>query len=150
MKQIAMILLITATGLLGSCGDARDEGPREVVIALFGAMEREDPGTLLRMLDLPELMKQGNKDYALSGDGEPRIWRNPQDLIDDLLTGETKTRWFSFQRVIGAEEVQPGGEAAFVNVTFMDKSTQRAYLTKFGVHKVEGKWRIFSFQTESE
>lgn len=149
MKQLAAGAII-CLGLLAGCGDARDEGPREVVIALFGAMEREDSALMLRMLDVGELMKQGETDYSLSGEDAPRVWRNPQEMIEDLSVGETKRRWFSYQRVIGGAEIGPGGTEATVSVTFNNKAAQKAYLTKFGVHKVEGKWRIYSFKTESE
>ena len=41
-------------------------------------------------------------------------------------------------------------ETATVEVTFVDKVNSKAYLTKFGLHKVNGKWRIYSFKTENQ
>ena len=74
---------------------------------------------------------------------------NGTDAVGQIgnLTGEglTKTRWFSYQRIIGDTEVM--GESATVEVTFVDKENSRGYLTKFGLHVVNGKWKIYSFKT---
>ncbi len=115
---------------------------------MFGAMEKDDKAALAHLLDLPELMKSLNEDYALQTDS-PRTFTSPIDLLNDL-TGEglTKTRWFSYQRIIGDTEVS--GESATVEVTFVDKKQSQGYRTKFGLHVVNGKWKIYSFKTFQE
>lgn len=131
--------------MIGCNPSAEVSDPKEVVIALFGAMERDDEAQLARILDLASLMKEGSTDYALSG-SEPRVFHSPLEIFADLTKdGETKRRWFSYQRTIGASEMVDS--TAFVTVLFQDKQSGQAYQTKFGVHKVLGKWRIYSFKT---
>lgn len=128
------------------CNPAVDSSdPKAVVIALFGAMERDDEAQLARVLDMASLMKAGGDDYALSG-GTPRVFRDPRQIFADLTKdGETKRRWFAYQRTIGASELIDS--TAFVTVLFQDKQSGQAYQTKFGLHKILGKWRIYSFKT---
>lgn len=139
---------VCAMTLLGGCGGASSpDNPKETVIAVFGAMERDDKAALAHLLDLTELMRDTGQDYALGSDSA-RVFTSPQQILDDL-TGEglTKRRWFSMQRIINETEVM--GETAAVQVTFQDKERGIAYLTKFGVHQVNGKWKVYSFKTES-
>jgi len=90
-------------------------------------------------------MKTTSEDYALGG-GEARVWNNPQQILDDLTdAGLTKQRWFSFQRIVNDAEVF--GETAAVEVTFVDKANSRGYRTKFGLHMVNDRWKIYSFKT---
>jgi hypothetical protein len=112
---------------------------------MFGAMEKDDRATLAHLLDLAELMRNFSEDYALQTDS-PRVLTNPEQILDDL-TGEglTKRRWFSLQRIINKVEVT--GETATVEVTFVDKQQSKGYRTKFGLHVVNGKWKIYSFKT---
>jgi hypothetical protein len=144
-RWIAGALLLTALVGLCHCGGSLDQGdPRKVVISMFGAMEKDDKATLARVLDLVELMKAGSADYSLGG-GEPRVWNNPEQMLDDL-TGEglTKRRWFAYQRIVNNAEITD--ETATVEVTFVDKDESKGYRTKFGVHRVNDKWKIFSFK----
>ncbi len=135
---------LTALGLVG-CGSDDEFDPRKVVISMFGAMEKNDKATLAHILDLVELMKTTEQDYALGG-GTARVWTNPQQILDDLTgDGLTKQRWFSYQRIVNKAEIF--GETAAVEVTFVDKEKSRGYRTKFGVHKVNEKWKIYSFKT---
>ncbi|UCD93379.1 MAG: hypothetical protein JSU69_06275 [Candidatus Zixiibacteriota bacterium] len=128
------------------------DSPREVVIKLFGAMERDDRAAIAHLVDLPRLMGITDHDYALQMD-EPRVFYNPEDVLNDLTgDGLTKTRWFSRQRVIGSMEIT--GDTALVEVTFRRKkedttSANVRYYTKFGLHKVNDRWRIYSFKTIS-
>lgn len=144
-------LLWIALGLLSGmlysgCAENSQDDPRQTVISFFGAMEKNDPATLARLLDLSELMRNTREDYAVSTD-QPRVFVNPKEILDDLTNdGLTKRRWFSMQRIIGNSDVQP--ETATVEVTFVDKQQSKGYLTKFGLHKTNGKWRIYSFKTE--
>ena len=140
-QWIVGALLLTVIIWLANCGGPLDQSdPRKVVIAMFGAMEKNDKASLARLLDLVELMKAGNEDYSLGG-GEPRVWTNPEQILDDL-TGEglTKSRWFALQRIVNESEIS--GETAAVEVTFVDKDQSKGYRTKFGVHNINGKWKI--------
>ena len=141
------LLLIMALGCLTvGCSDSVENDPRKVVMALFGAMEKNDEARVARLLDLPALMKNVEEDYAVTTDA-PRVFTNPRDILLDLTgDGLTKQRWFSYQRIVNDAEVM--GESATVEVTFVDKENSKGYRTKFGLHKVNEKWRIYSFKTE--
>ena len=90
-------------------------------------------------------MRNYSEDYALQTDS-PRVFTNPQDILEDLTgEGKTKRRWFSLQRIINRVAVE--GETATVEVTFVDKQHSRGYRTTFGLHIVNGKWKIYSFKT---
>lgn len=142
---VGALLLLATLGLTNCGGSLEQDDPRKVVIAMFGAMEKNDKASLARLLDLVELMKAGSSDYSLGG-GEPRVWTNPEQILNDL-TGEglTKSRWFSFQRIVNDASIS--GETAAVEVTFVDKDQSKGYRTKFGVHLVNEKWKIYSFKT---
>jgi len=138
--------LLTVTVLLAlGCTGANLQDPRQVVIAFFGAMEKNDQASLAHLLDLGALMKNTEEDYALQGT-KPRVFVNPQQILDDLThDGETKQRWFSLQRIVNQAEIT--GETATVEVTFVDKDASRGYRTKFGLRKTGERWKIFSFKT---
>jgi hypothetical protein len=139
------LVLLSLVLISLSCSEDSQSDPRQTVISFFGAMEKNDPATLARLLDLGELMRNTREDYAVSTD-QPRVFTNPKDILDDLTNeGLTKRRWFSMQRIVGNAEVSP--ESATVEVTFVDKQASQAYLTKFGLKKSNGKWRIYSFRT---
>jgi len=131
--------------MLSACSTTESDDPKQIVISMFGAMEKNDKAALIRLLDVPELMKETGDDYAMQS-GKPRVWTSPEQILDDLTgEGRTKTVWFKHQRIVNA--VQIAGESATVEVTFLNKETSRAYLTKFGLHKKHGKWMIYSFKT---
>jgi len=147
MIRVAMAALMAAS-IVGGCSESGPTNPRETVIAFFGAMEKNDQATLARLLDLPALMRNKSEDYAVTAD-QPRVFTNPQDILNDLTNdGLTKTRWFTMQRIINDAFVEP--ETATVEVTFVDKEHSKGYRTNFGLHKVNGKWRIYSFKTFQE
>jgi len=149
MRQKSFLIIIFSlltTIILSSCGgDNAQSDPKSAVIAMFGAMEKDDRAKLAHLLDLPELMNNIQDDYALQTN-EPRVFHSPEEILDDLTgEGETKKRWFSLQRIINATH-QDGDEAA-VEVTFVDKERSIGYLTKFGLHKKNDRWLIYSFKT---
>jgi hypothetical protein len=135
--------MLSMVVLLG-CSSSKVSDPKSAVIAMFGAMEKDDKATLAHLLDLAELMRNYQEDYALQVDS-PRVFTNPEQILEDM-TGEglTKRRWFSCQRIINKVDVV--GETATVEVTFVDKEQSRAYMTKFGLHVVNGRWKIYSFR----
>lgn len=145
-KRLGVLSVIFAllAGIVG-CSSGGPSNPRETVISFFGAMEKNDQAALAHLLDLPSLMRNTQEDYSVSSDSV-RIFHNPQEILNDLTgDGLTKQRWFSYQRILGDADVYD--DAATVEVTFVDKERSRAYLTRFGLHKVNGSWKIFSFKT---
>ncbi|MBD3257245.1 hypothetical protein GF377_02340 [candidate division GN15 bacterium] len=142
-------LLLTA--MVVGCGSRKSEipdDPRQVVISFFGAMQKDDKAALAYMLDLPELMREARSDYALQTD-QPRTFTNPEQILDDLTgDGKTKERWFSMQRIINEATVED--DHALVEVTFVDKDASKGYMTMFGLHKRQEKWRIYSFNVFEE
>ena len=143
-----ILLALMGAGLAVSCSEPSMDNPREVVISLFGAMEKDDKAALTRILDLPELMRNSQQDYALQQD-QPRVFTNPEEVLSDLTgDGQTKKVWFGLQRIVNTAEIT--GETASVEVTFVDKVASKGYRTTFGLHLKNGKWRIFSFKTKTE
>ncbi|SYZ72568.1 conserved hypothetical protein [Candidatus Zixiibacteriota bacterium] len=151
MKKSGIILLagFLALILISGCADNRANlSPKDVVIKLFGAMERNDRAAIPHLVNLVALMNNRDEDYALQAD-TPRVFRNPEDILDDLTgSGLTKSRWFSMQRVIGQTELV--GDTAYVEVSFIDKQADVQYYNKFGLAKSGGIWKIFSFKTLSD
>ena len=147
-QHIALLSLI-ALVLFGGCSlDQNKDAPKKTVISLFGAMEKNDQAALLYVLDMPELMKSLNEDYALQTDS-PRVFTSPEQLLEDLTgEGQTKKIWFSLQRIISSVNLT-SEETATVDVTFVDKEQSKGYMTRFGLHKINGKWKIYSFKTVS-
>jgi hypothetical protein len=143
--QFWSLLLACCLSLFMACSNSAPKDPKSAVIAVFGAMEKNDKAALAHLLDLAELMRGSNEDYALQTDS-PRVFTNPEQILDDLTgDGLTKRRWFALQRIINKVDVM--GETAAVEVTFVDKEHAKAYLTTFGLHVVNGKWKIYSFKT---
>lgn len=137
-------LVVLSTFVLGCGGAYSPTDPRETVIAFFGAMEKNDEAALAHLLDLAELMKNKEKDYALQSD-EPRVFTSPLDILKDLTgNGLTKTRWFSMQRIVNRAEIN--GPNATVEVSFIDQQSSTQYLTKFGLHIVNDRWQIYTFK----
>ncbi len=145
-RTVAVTLAaILVLGLLGGCSEG-EPGPKDAVISMFGAMQKDDQAALIYWLDLPELMRTLNEDYALQSDN-PRVFTSPEQILDDLTgDGRTKQTWFALQRIIGRTEIT-SETTATVEVTFVDKEKSQGYRTHFGVHQVNGKWRVYSFKT---
>lgn len=146
MKRLSTIIAITLIGVMAltaGCSDSKPNDPKAAVIAMFGAMEKNDRATLAHLLDLAELMRNLNEDYALQTD-TPRRFTNPEQILDDLTgDGETKTRWFALQRIVNVVNVE--GSQATVEVTFVDKEASKGYRTKFGLHMAQDRWKVYSF-----
>lgn len=138
--HIALLLFMMTV----SCGEPQDS-PRNTVIHLFGAMERNDRAAVNDILDLPSLMEERTEDYALQAD-TPRVFHSPDEILDDLTgDGKTRQRWFSLQRVVGSADIM--GDTAFVEISFVDKIKSIQYFNKFGLRRVNGHWKIYSFRT---
>ena len=148
LKRISILMLTLAPVLLSGCGGQDLSEPREVVISLFGAMEKNDEAALTHLLDLPELMRNSQEDYALQVENA-RVFTNPEEVLADLTgDGETKRVWFAHQRIVSNARIS--GETALVDVTFVSKPASHGYRTTFGLHLKHGEWRIYSFRTVTE
>lgn len=152
MKRLFSILPLVIFSLLFlnlfSCSNSEPRTPKETVIRLFGAMERNEKAAILNLVDVPALMEISGEDYALKSDN-PRTFHNPEDILNDMTgDGLTKRRWFSMQRIIGRVEII--GDSAFVEVSFIDKEKSKQYYNKFGLHKKDNNWKIYSFRTISQ
>ena len=143
-SKIPGIALLFSVAFLSACGGSGPTDPRETVIAFFGAMEKNDQAALAHLLDLAKLMKNTESDYALQSN-EKRVFTSPVEILEDL-TGEglTKRRWFSLQRIVNRSEIN--GSMATVEVSFVDQNSSTQYLTKFGLHIVNDKWKIYTFK----
>ncbi len=152
MRRLLPIILLSISNLLLlillSCSNSGTRSPKETVIRLFGAMERDEKAAILNLVDISALMEISGEDYALKSDN-PRTFHNPEDILNDLTgDGLTKTRWFSLQRIIGKVEIV--GDTAFVEVSFIDKEKSKQYYNKFGLHKKDNNWKIYNFRTISQ
>lgn len=140
--------LLVGLGLLASCSGTDMSDPKTVVIAMFGAMEKDDKASLTHLLDIAALMRNTQEDYAIQQE-YGRVFTNPEEVLDDLTgDGATKKVWFAHQRIISKVEIM--GETATVEVTFVTADASRGYRTTFGLHLKHGEWRIFSFKTLKE
>jgi hypothetical protein len=143
-KLLSSLVVLLVIILMAGCGGSSPTDPKETVIAFFGAMEKDDQAALAHLLDLAELMKNSESDYALQTD-QPRTFTSPVEILEDLTgDGLTKKRWFSLQRIVNRAEVQ--GQTATVEVTFIDQKSSNSYLTKFGLHIVNERWKIYTFR----
>lgn len=147
-RLVTALVTVMALTFLGGCSDDSKDAPKKTVISLFGAMEKNDHAALLYVLDMPELMKSLNEDYAIQTDS-PRVFTSPEQVLEDLTgEGQTKKTWFNLQRIISGVN-HTSDETATVDVTFVDKEKSKGYRTRFGLHIINGKWKIYSFKTVS-
>lgn len=152
MRRLLPIILVFVSNLLIfillACSGSESRNPKETVIRLFGAMERDEKAAILNLVDVPALMEISGEDYGLNSEN-PRTFHNPEDILNDLTgDGLTKTRWFSMQRIIGRVEIV--GDTAYVEVSFVDKENSKQYYNKFGLHKKNNNWKIYNFRTISQ
>jgi hypothetical protein len=150
MARMAFCLIAIAVAAIVGCssGFEKESDPGKVVVNMFRAMEKGDTATLVHYLDFESLLKPGEHDYALQMD-TPRVFSNPQEIITDLLKGGlTHTRWVAMQRIVGSSTVS--NDTALVEVSFINKSTSTQYYTKFGLRKVNDRWKIFSFNARKK
>lgn len=150
MRKFAVILVLVTLALIQGCsskGD-RDPDPRQVVLNMLREMEKGDEEArkaLVHYLDFPSLLMPRKGDYALQMDSV-RSFRNPEAILDDLTEGGlTRERWLSMQRVVGGTEQT--GDSALVEVSFNNKNTGTQYYNKWGLRKINGLWKVYSFHT---
>jgi len=150
MIRKAIFCLTAALVIIGGCGPKvdTDTDPRRIVLNLFKAMDNDDRPALAHYLDFASLLKTSVADYALQTDSM-RVFYDPEQILSDLAKGGlTNTRWGAMQRVV--DDVQQGNDTALVEVSFIDKGSSTQYMTKFGLRKIGGNWKVFSFNFKGE
>ena len=145
MKRMLSVLVVLALLIIWGCssGVNTDSDPRRVVIKMFNAMENNEREDLAHFLDFAALLKSHGRDYALQMDSA-RAFRSAEEILDDMVdSGLTKIRWFGMQKVVGSSEIM--GDTALVEVSFINKKTDTQYYNKFGLHRINDRWKIYSF-----
>jgi hypothetical protein len=142
----ALIPVILATFLGCSSGFENESDPRKVVIKMFRAMEENERETIAHYLDFESLIKPGLEDYALKMDSV-RKFKDFNALLDDLVEGGlTYERWSPLQKVVGA--ATESTDSALVEVSFINKNSETQYYNKFGLRKINDRWKIYSFSVK--
>ena len=143
LSSILMLLVIGCSGGTAGSGD-----PRKVVIQTLRAVENNDRAVLARSLDFESLLSHGGTNVTLAGDSAHEF-HDPEALLDDLMEGgQTHDRWLSMQRIVGNESQE--GDTAYVEVSFINKTTNTQHYNKWGLRKIDGRWKIFSFGVLSQ
>jgi hypothetical protein len=150
MKKSLLLLIPVLLMMIAGCNPSVNTAsdPKKAVIQMFKAMEENDREKLAHYLDFESLLKTGESDYALQMDSV-RKFTNPQEILDDLLQGGlTNQRWQSLQRIVGSGSQM--NDSALVEVSFINKATSTQYYNKFGLRKVNGVWKIYSFSVPED
>lgn len=90
MVTMLAVVVMAVSLLVGCGGSSSPDTPKAAVIAMFGAMERDDKAALAHLLDLPELMRETGRDYSLGSDSA-RVFTSPQEILEDM-TGDGLTK----------------------------------------------------------
>lgn len=139
---VAIVLMLVIQTACVSKGDLEPD-PRQVVLNMIRAMEKSDRTAVAHYLDLPSLLVPGERDYTLQMDSV-RLFHDPNAILDDLCKGGlTWERWMGMQRIVG--DASQSGDTAFVEVSFINKSTGTQYYNKWGLRKMNDRWKVFSF-----
>lgn len=140
LTGITLFLLLL--GLAGCSSPDRND-PREVVLTMIRGMEHSDSIAIVSCLDFASLLKPSTTDYALRMDSV-RVFPDSQAMLKDLMAGGlTRERWLQMQRIVGSTTTS--GDTALVEVSFISRLTNTQNYNKWGLHKINGKWKIFSF-----
>lgn len=146
MRRLGVILFLLSAALLIACVDSKDDVDpriRTTVIKIFTAMGDSNRAELAELLDFRTLLLPGETDYALSMDSV-RYFNDSEEMLDDLMPGGfTNQRWMNMTKVVAEATQSPDRDSAIVLVTFVTK--QKKYVSRFGLHRLSGKWQVFSF-----
>lgn len=149
MMKLFIALVIPALVVIAagcSAGPNTESDPQKAVVKMFRAIENNDRQKLAYYLDFPALLSKRDVDYALSD--TVRSFNNPEEILDDLLEGGfTNSRWTGLKKVINKS--WQTGDSAVVEVSFMDTGKGKTYYTKFGLHRVNEAWKVYSFNVKN-
>jgi len=110
---------------------------------MIRAVEDHNRDKLAHYIDFPALLSNTSGNITLNAE-EPQKITNPKALLDEFDEGgKTRERWMAMQRIVGNSEIK--GDTAFVEVSFISKETGTHYYNKWGLHKMQGMWKIYSF-----
>ncbi len=127
--------------LLFSCAEAPAD---RAVYAFFDAMRQGDANLMVAVLDSSVFMgRSGAPELDTLFLGREFEARRNRVLLE-LTGGEVKRLWLSKQVIVGRSERRR--DTAGVEVSFVDTETGKQFLTRFGLLKKKGTWRIFSFR----
>ena len=145
MREAALAILAAVLIFLTGCGSVGDttSNPRKVVLNMIRAMEKSDTKAIGHYLDFKALMTPGDTDYALQMD-TVRVFTDIEKVVADLTEGGlTHTRWMAMQRIVGTSTQL--GDSAEVEVSFISQETNKQFYNKWGLHRVNDRWKIYSF-----
>jgi hypothetical protein len=146
MRFYCLIILLFSALILSACIDSKyepDPQIRRTVLNIFDAMADSNRTELAELLDFKSLLLPGEKDYALSMDSV-RYFVDSEEMLDDLLPGGfTHQRWSQMTKVVAESYQLPESDSGTVLVTFVTK--QKKYVSRFGLHRMSGKWQVYSF-----
>ena len=148
MKRVVFLLIPAVLLVVWGCSSRTDSeiDARKVVLNFLRAMEKSDTTAVAHYLDFETLLAQIGTDYELLPD-KPRIFYNPQELVNELVTGGlTHTRWMSMQKIVNKSA--EANDSALVEVSFMDKDSGTQYYNKFGLRRINAVWKIYSFSVK--
>ncbi len=78
-----------------------------------------------------------------------RFFMDIDAILDDLTEGGlTHNRWMAMQRIVG--DAEQSGDTAYVEVSFISQETGKQYYNKWGLRKMNDRWKIFSFHALKE
>lgn len=146
MRWLHGIVFLMLALVLFSCTYSNKEADpqiRRTVMKIFTAMADSNRSELAELLDFRSLLLPGETDYALSMDSA-RHFNDSEEMLDDLLPGGfTHQRWSQMTKVVAEASQLFKSDSATVIVTFVTK--QKKYVSRFGLHRLSGKWQVYSF-----
>ncbi len=145
-RSLGLIFFLIAAVILNACiGSDKEADPqiRRTVIKIFDAMADSNRSELAELLDFKSLLLPGEKDYALSMDSV-RHFIDSEEMLDDLMPGGfTHQRWSQMKKVVAESFQAPKSDSGTVLVTFVTK--EKKYVSRVGLHRLSGKWQVYSF-----
>ncbi len=150
MRSVGWMLLPAIILIVQGCASVGDTttDPRRAVINMIRAMEDSERDDIAHYLDFRSIMEPGDTDYALQMDSV-RVFMDIEAVLDDLTEGGlTHSRWMAMQRVVGNAEQT--GDTAYVEVSFISQETGKQYYNKWGLRKLNDRWKVFSFHALQE
>jgi len=144
LKHLPRLWPAAAVAVLIAVGCAGEPEPRTVVKDLLASLRQDTTSYdyLSQLLDLGELIQD---ESIYTYDSSLTIDENGRAFVSMLQKGgELRQNWVTKQIVLG--DVAVLNDTATVEVSFIDRTINKQYYNKMGVHLVDGKWKIFAFR----